>query len=141
MTKTPFVELWARLAAHADRPFLTDGGHEFSYRLEGGALRLSHRDALLSRALLETAWAAMPCPAAELPAECRPKGYVWALLHDTRVAGTGLLPEIPAALAEAAKRPEKSAAQLRKKPRKRRSRRAALRARKNAEARGRSARR
>jgi len=57
---------------------------------------------------------------------------VWTLLHDTRVAGTGLLPEIPAALAEAAKKPEKSAAELRPKPRKRRSRRAVARAKKNA---------
>jgi len=136
MTKPTFAEIWARLLAHADRPFLTDGGHEFSYRVEGAALRLSHRDALLARALLEKAWAAMPCPASELPAECKPKGYVWTLLHDTRVAGTGLLPEIPPALAEAAKKEEKSAAQLRPKPRKRRSNRAVARARKRAEARG-----
>jgi hypothetical protein len=135
MTKPTFAEIWARLLAHADRPFLTDGGHEFSYRVEGEALRLSHRDALLSRALLETAWAAMPCPAADLPAECRPKGYIWTLLHDTRIAGTGLLAEVPEALAEATKKEEKSAAQLRPKPRKRRSLRAVARARKRAEAR------
>jgi hypothetical protein len=76
----------------------------------------------------------MPCAAAELPGECKPKGYVWALLHDTRIAGTGLLPEIPAALAQATKQQEKSAAELRPKPRKRRSNRAAARARKRAEA-------
>lgn len=133
MTKPTFAEIWARLVAQADRPFLTDGGHEFSYRVEGEALRLSHRDALLPRTLLAKAWATMPCAAVELPAECKPKGYVWTLLHDTRVAGTGLLPEIPPALAEAAKRVEKSAAELRPKPRKRRSNRAVMRARKRAE--------
>ena len=138
MTKPTFAEIWARLMAQADRPFLTDGGHEFSYQVEDHALRLSHRDALLSRTLLEKAWAAMPCPAAELPAECKPKGYVWTLLHDTRIAGTGLLPEIPPALAEAAKKKEKSAAELRPKPRKRRSNRAVARAKKNAEAKRRS---
>ena len=135
MTKPTFAEIWARLLAHADRPFLTDGGHEFSYRVEGEALRLSHRDALLSRVLLETAWAAMPCPVVDLPAECRPKGYIWTLLHDTRIAGTGLLPEVPQALAAAAKTVEKSAAELRPKLRKRRSLRAVARARKRAEAR------
>jgi hypothetical protein len=133
MTKPTFAEIWSRLLAHADRPFLTDGGHEFSYQVEGEALRLSHRDALLARALLEKAWAAMPCALAELPAECKPKGYVWTLLHDTRIAGTTLLPEIPLALAEAAKKEEKSAAELRPKPRKRRSNRAVMRARKRAE--------
>ncbi|MGH8019811.1 MAG: hypothetical protein ACREIA_16330 [Opitutaceae bacterium] len=122
--KPPFAVIWSRLVAHADRPFLTDGGHEFSYQVEGEgeALRLSHRDALLSRALLETAWAAMPCAAVALPAECKPKGYVWTLLHDTRIAGTALLPEIPAALAAAAKKEEKPAAELRPKRRKRRAR-------------------
>ena len=139
MTKPTFAEVWARLLALADRPFLTDGGHEFSYRVEGAALRLSHRDALLPRTLLGKAWAAMPCPVASLPADCKPKGYVWTLLHDTRVAGTGLLPEIPRALAEAAKREEKSAAALRPEPRKRRSNRAVARARRRAEIRRRSA--
>jgi len=138
MTKPTFAEIWLRLVAQADRPFLTDGGHEFSYRVEGEALLLSHRDALLPRALLAKAWATMPCAAAALPAECKPKGYVWTLLHDTRVAGTGLLPEIPPALAEAAKRVEKSAAELRPKPRKRRSNRAVARARKRAETKRRS---
>jgi hypothetical protein len=138
--KPTFAAIWARLLAHADRPFLTDGGHEFSYGVEGEALRLSHRDALLPRALLEKAWAAMPCAAAALPSECKPKGYVWTLLHDTRIAGTAHLPEIPPALAEAAKQEEKSAAALRPKVRKRRSRRAVARARKNAAARGKSAR-
>jgi len=120
--KPPFAVIWSRLVAHADRPFLTDGGHEFSYQIEGEALRLSHRDALLSRALLETAWAAMPCAAIKLPTECKPKGYVWTLLHDTRIAGTALLPEIPTALAQAAKKEEKSAAASRPKRRKRRAR-------------------
>lgn len=136
--KPPFAEIWSRLLAQADRPFLTDGGHEFSYAVEGDALCLSHRDARLTRALLEKAWAAMPCAAAELPVECKPRGYVWALLHDTRIAGTGLLPEIPEALAQAAKKAEKSAAELRPKPRQRRSKRAMARARKRAEARRRS---
>jgi hypothetical protein len=86
--KPTFSAIWVRLLAQADRPFLTDGGHEFSYRIEGEALRLSHRDALLSRALLEQAWAAMPCEAVKLPPVCKPKGYVWTLLHDTRIAGT-----------------------------------------------------
>jgi hypothetical protein len=81
----------------------------------------------------------MPCAPAKLPAECKPKGYVWTLLHDTRIAGTALLPEIPAALAHAAKQHEKSAADLRPKPRRRRSRRAVVRARQRAEARHRSA--
>ena len=139
MTKPPFEQIWARLLLQADRPFLTDGGHEFSYQVEGEGLRLSHRDALLPRSLLEKAWAAMPCPAPALPADCKPKGYVWTLLHDTRVAGTGLLAEIPVALAEAAKRREKSAAELRPRSRKRRSNRAAARARKNAEVASRSA--
>jgi hypothetical protein len=138
MTKPTFTQIWSRLLAHADRPFLTDGGYEFSYQVEGEALRLSHRDALLSRALLEKAWAAMPCALAELPAECKPKGYVWTLLHDTRIAGTALLPEIPPALAEAAKKEEKSAAELRPKPRKRRSNRAVKRARQRAEKKRRS---
>ena len=135
MTKPNFPDVWARLLAHADRPFLTDGGHEFSFQVEGDALRLSHRDALLPRVLLEKAWAAMPCALADLPAECKPKGYVWTLLHDTRIAGTALLPEIPEALIEAAKRPEKSAAALRPKPRKRRSHRAVVLAKKRAAAR------
>jgi hypothetical protein len=134
-SKPNFAQVWARLLAQADRPFLTDGGHEFSYQVEGEALRLSHRDALLAREMLERAWAAMPCPAVNLPAECKPKGYVWTLLHDTRIAGTGLLPEVPPALAEAAKKEEKSAAQLRPKPRKRRSSRAVAQAKKRAEAR------
>jgi hypothetical protein len=135
MTKPTFAEIWARLLAHADRPFLTDGGHEFSYRVEGEALRLSHRDALLSRILLGKAWTAMPCLAVDLPSECRPKGYIWTLLHDTRIAGTGLLQAVPEALAEAAKKEEKSAASLRPKPRKRRSNRAVARARRRAEVR------
>jgi hypothetical protein len=138
MTKQSFSEIWARLLAHADRPFLTDGGHEFSYRVEGEALRLSHRDALLARSLLEKAWASMPCPVAKLPAECKPKGYVWTLLHDTRIAGMALMPEMPEALAEAAKKEEKSAAALRPKPRKRRSNRAVARAKKRAQARRKS---
>ncbi len=133
--KPPFAVIWSRLVAHADRPFLTDGGHEFSYQIEGEALRLSHRDALLARAALEKAWAVMPCSAVALPVACKPRAYVWALLHDTRIAGTTHVPEIPAALAEAAKRPEKSAAELRPKPRKRRSNRAVARARQRAAAR------
>ena len=138
-TKPNFAQVWARLLAQADRPFLTDGGHEFSYQVEGEALRLSHRDALLAREMLARAWAAMPCSAVDLPAECKPKGYVWTLLHDTRIAGTGLLPEVPPALAEAAKKEEKSAAELRPKPRKRRSKRTVARAKKRAEARRKSA--
>ena len=136
--KPPFAEVWSRLLRHADRPFLTDGGHEFSYQVEGEALRLSHRDAFLPRELLAKAWAAMPCPAVDLPAECKPKGYVWTLLHDTRIAGLALMPEVLPALAEAAKTEEKPAAALRSKPRKRRSNRAVARARKRAEARRRS---
>jgi hypothetical protein len=136
--KPTFTVIWAHLLAQADRPFLTDGGHEFSFQVEGEALRLSHRDALLSRTLLEKAWLAMPCAAANLPAECKPKGYVWTLLHDTRIAGTSLLAEIPVALAEAAKQEEKSAAALRPKKRKRRSNRAVARARKRAQARRKS---
>jgi hypothetical protein len=139
MIKPTFTEIWARLLAHADRPFLTDGGHEFSYQVEGAALRLSHRDALLPRTLFATAWPVMPCAAADLPVECKPKAYVWTLLHDTRIAGTGHLPEIPEALTEAAKRAEKSAAQLRPKPRKRRSKRAVARARQRAAVRKKSA--
>ena len=138
--KPTFSAVWARLLAQADRPFLTDGGHEFSYQVEGEALRLSHRDALLPRALLEQAWATMPCEAADLPPMCKPKGYVWTLLHDTRIAGTSLLPEIPEALAQAAKKEEKSAAALRPKPRKRRSNRAVARARRTASTRAKSAR-
>lgn len=134
MGKPSFSEIWPRLLAHAGRPFVTDGGHEFSYELEGEALRLSHRGALLARAAMQAAWATMPCPAAKLPEICKPKGYVWALLHDTRIGGMALLPEIPEALAMAAKQAEKSAAQLRPKPRKRRSHRAVQRARKRAAA-------
>jgi hypothetical protein len=130
--KPSFAEIWSRLLRCAERPFLTDGGHEFSYHVEGEALRLSLRDALLARAALENAWAAMPCAAVALPAACKPRAYVWALLHDTRIAGTALLPEIPAALIAAAKTEEK-----RPKPvvRKRRSHRAVRRARARAAAR------
>jgi len=136
VTKPAFAEIWSRLMAQADRPFLTDGGHEFTYQLaaDGAALQLSHRGAVLSRFLLEKAWAAMPCPPAALPPGCKPKGYVWTLLHDTRIAGTGLLAEIPPALAAAAKQPEKSAAELRPKRRKRRSPRAVRRAQQRARA-------
>jgi hypothetical protein len=123
MPKTPdFAVIWPRLLAQADRPFLTDGGHEFSYQVEGDALRLSHRSALLTRAALAEAWAVMPCAVAKLPEACKPKGYVWTLLHDTRIAGTVLLPDVPEALAKAAKTHEKSAADLRPKPKKRRGR-------------------
>ncbi|MGH8018619.1 MAG: hypothetical protein ACREIA_10055 [Opitutaceae bacterium] len=130
--KPSFAEVWARLLRHAERPFMTDGGHEFTYHVEGEALRLSLRDALLARAALERAWAAMPCAAVDLPAVCKPRAYVWALLHDTRIAGTTHVPEIPAALIAAAKTEEK-----RPKPsvRKRRSHRAARRARARAAAR------
>jgi len=120
-----FAVIWPRLLAHADRPFLTDGGHEFSYLVESDALRLSHRNALITRAVLAEAWAAMPCPVAKLPETCKPKGYVWTLLHDTRIAGTALMPDVPEALAKAAKTHEKSAAALRPKPRKRRTRKRA----------------
>ena len=95
MTIPNFSDVWTRLLRCADRPFITDGGHEFSYQVEGEALRLSHRNALLSHALLAEAWAVMPCAATTLPTECKPKAYVWTLLHDTRIAGIALLPEIP----------------------------------------------
>ncbi|MGH8021612.1 MAG: hypothetical protein ACREIA_25680 [Opitutaceae bacterium] len=124
MTKPQFSDVWARLLTHAGRPFLTEGGKEFSYVVEGDALRLSHGDAVLTRASLALAWTAMPCAAREgLPKECQPRGYVWALLHDTRINGGALLAEIPPALAKAAKRPEQSAAALR--PKKRRRKKAA----------------
>ncbi|MGH8021010.1 MAG: hypothetical protein ACREIA_22560 [Opitutaceae bacterium] len=133
MTKPDFPAVWSRLLAQADRPFLTEGGKEFSYAVEADALRLSHGDALLVRASLALAWDAMPCPAREgLPKECQPRGYVWALLHDTRINGGAFLAEIPPALAKAAKTEEK---RPKPKPRKRRSHRAARRARKRAEAR------
>ena len=109
MTKPTFPDVWMRLLAHAGRPFLTDGGKEFSYAVEGDdALRLSHGDALLTRACLALAWAAMPCVDRNgLPKACQPRGYVWALLHDTRASGTAFLPELPAALAKAAKTEDK----------------------------------
>ena len=123
MPKTPdFTVIWSRLLAQTDRPFLTDGGHEFSFQVEGDALRLSHRAALIARDALAEAWAAMPCPVAKLPEACKPKGYVWTLLHDTRIAGTVLLADVPEALAKATKTHEKSAAELRPKPKKRRGR-------------------
>ncbi|MGH8016812.1 MAG: hypothetical protein ACREIA_00735 [Opitutaceae bacterium] len=124
MTKPQFSDVWARLAAHAGRPFLTEGGREFSCAIEGDALRLSHGDALLTRALLARAWSAMPCAAAALPAECKPRGYIWALLHDTRINGGAFLAEIPPALAKAAKTEEQRS---QPKARKRRSHRAANR--------------
>jgi len=125
MTKPNFSDVWARLAAHAGRPFLTEGGREFSYAVEGDALRLSHGDAVLPRATLALAWAAMPCAAEALPSECKPRAYVWALLHDTRINGGAFLAEIPPALAKAAKTEDK---RTNPKPRKRRSHRAARRA-------------
>ncbi|MGH8020583.1 MAG: hypothetical protein ACREIA_20330, partial [Opitutaceae bacterium] len=67
-----------------------------------------------------------------LPKTCQPRGYVWALLHDTRINGGAFLAEIPPALAKAAKTEEK---RPQPKPRKRRSHRAARRARARAEAR------
>lgn len=136
MTKPDFADVWARLVRYAERPFVTDGGHEFTYHVEGEALRLSLRDALLTRAALEKAWAAMPCAAVELPAECKPRAYVWALLHDTRIAGTTHVPEIPAALIAATRKEEK---RPKPKARKRRSNRAVARARQRAAARRQSA--
>lgn len=55
MTKPNFSAAWARLTAPTGRPFLTEGGKEFSYAVEGDALRLSHGDAVLSRASLAKA--------------------------------------------------------------------------------------
>ena len=126
-TKPAFAEVWPRLLAQADRPFLTEGGKEFTYAIEGDALRLSHADALLSRAILADAWAAMPsADHVGLPKHCQPRRYVWALLHDTRICGRAFLAEIPPALAKAARTEDKRPPEP--KPRKRRSHRAARRA-------------
>ena len=107
--KPNFAEIWARLVACAGRPFLTDGGHEFNYQVDGDMVRLSHRGAVISKAVLMQAWALMPCAVADLPKVYIPRGYIWALLHDTRVSGTSLLPDLPVALVQATKTPEKAA--------------------------------
>lgn len=123
--KPPFGEVWARLVACAGRPFLTDGGHEFNYQVDGDMVRLSHRGAVISKTVLMQAWALMPCAVVDLPKVYIPRGYVWALLHDTRVGGTSLLPDLPPGLVRAAKTPEKA---VQPPPRrKRRSRRAVAR--------------
>jgi hypothetical protein len=87
MAKEDFSLIWNRITTHAGRPFITDKGREFRYSIEGGGIRLSNPDAWISRGALEDAARAMPCAVfSKLPAHCKPRNCVWAILHDTRIA-------------------------------------------------------
>lgn len=90
---TPFENAWQRIVAHAGKPFVTDTGHEFHYTVEDdGSLLLSSWKTTVPQDLLGQVWEAMPCgDYRQLPRQCKPRNFLWAILHDTRILG--MVPE------------------------------------------------
>lgn len=83
-----FDEVWARIVGHAGQPFQTITGLEFTYEVEGNALRTNRTDYLLTLGNVETAFNRVPIGGpGEINQLVRGPAYVWAILHDQRIRG------------------------------------------------------
>ncbi len=81
-----FEPAWKRICEHEGAFFKTEGGRWFTYRVDGDALRPSHSDVRIPRSDLEIAFPMLPVPAAKLNKHVRGPAFVWAVLHDPRIA-------------------------------------------------------
>lgn len=87
MTKPQFSEIWNRIVGLAGEVFHTKRGLEFTYRVSGNVVTTSRTQYQRSRADFETAYGMVPLPGpGEINELVRGPAYIWAVLHDERVA-------------------------------------------------------
>lgn len=84
---TKFDIVWRRIVALEGEPFTTKKGLPFTYRIEREALYPSRTEYRLSRADFAKAYSRVPLAGPGLiNREVRGPSYIWAILHDKRVA-------------------------------------------------------
>jgi len=87
MPKAPFEVTWSRIVAHAGKYFRTKTGLEFTYRVEKNVFRPSRTDYGIARSDFEKAYDLVPLSGpGEITSLVRGPSYVWAVLHDPRIA-------------------------------------------------------
>lgn len=87
MSLPPFDTIWRRIEALQGQDFTTITGLPFTYRADERALFPSRTDYRLSRRNFEKAYGLVPFPnPGAISDTVRGPSYVWAILHDPRVA-------------------------------------------------------
>lgn len=87
MAKPEFSVVWNRIAAVAGEEFRTIRGLPFSFELDRDSIIPNRTDYRLSRADFESAYEHVPISGpGRINDEVRGPSYIWAILHDRRVA-------------------------------------------------------
>ncbi|MEE9282265.1 MAG: hypothetical protein V3V67_19040 [Myxococcota bacterium] len=81
-----FEAVWSSIRENAGEFFKTSEGLWFTYRLEADELVPSHSELRIPRSDFELAFPLLPVPPAKLNKFVKGPKYVWAILHDPRVA-------------------------------------------------------
>ena len=102
MWEEPFETIWERIGAHEGEPFATTRGRPFTYRMAGDALHPAPGGRptkfLVPRVQVAEAWRVLgeqerartgPAALRRRVPELRGAAYVWAILNDPRIRGTG----------------------------------------------------
>jgi hypothetical protein len=95
-----FDEVWRAIQAHAGEFFRTKGGRWFTYRVQDDSLVPSHSGTPIPRSDFQTAHQIVPFPSpGKIARFVEGPEYVWAILHDERIAQGRWLtpPRAPAA--------------------------------------------
>lgn len=87
MPGTPFDEVWKRIVAHAGEVFHTKTGLRLTYEVDGNGLWPSRTDYRIARRDFENAYGLVPFDGPGIVNDLvRGPSYVWAVLHDERIA-------------------------------------------------------
>lgn len=82
-----FDTIWNRIVANQGNTFHLVGGKDFSYKIIGKAVSISRARAPIYRSDFERAYHKLPLPGpGEITKAVRGASYVWAILHDPRIA-------------------------------------------------------
>jgi hypothetical protein len=85
--KSSFESVWARITSHAGKSFHTRTGLAFTYQLKGDLFHPSRTDYQIMKSDFLKAYRIVPIRGpAKIKDVVRGASYVWAVLHDPRVA-------------------------------------------------------
>lgn len=85
--KSAFDPVWARIKAHAGHAFETKTGRPFTFEVAGNSVVPSRTHYQIGRGDFEKAWELFPLDGpGDISSKVRGSAYVWAILHDRRIA-------------------------------------------------------